>query len=422
MSTKLVIIASNFEAVYPSVCPDVMWVSGQRGYLDMVSLGKGAPVVYWLSHCSRRCPINTKFINWTKILHRNVGGVTEARGTFGIDSRSTTLQLEKDLPRSISHVVKYSIRPTPCDPGTTLAHYDLSDRLSLSFPRRPVLYPTFMSRTGWGLRSLSDMELSSCFELPGYVVWEDRYLRDIVPLQMFRSVIESVCADLSPTCRSSPKRGRLLTADALPQPDGIWLDAVGKWLSGSWTDSSISDKAVKSDDAPIDFRPWNRRIQLIFPSCNLCTIGVMERFATRMWRSNLSRSLFVYARAHFGDSWLHDLHAPDLFATSRKRVASSGNVMSSRRSTGGWGIMESWSRICVAVYVFWVSCCALRGGTGHRARPLFSGDGTVGSRNKRPGMECEFSSKLLCRGLGEVRNLLVSIPPHDSWYPPRCRR
>jgi hypothetical protein len=99
LSSKIVIIASTFEAVYPSVCPDVMWVSGQRGYLDMVSLGKGATHVYWLSHCSRRCPTNTRSINWTKILHRNVGGVTESRGTFGIDSRSTPLNLEKVLHR-----------------------------------------------------------------------------------------------------------------------------------------------------------------------------------------------------------------------------------------------------------------------------------------------------------------------------------
>ena len=92
----------------------------------------------------------------------------------------------------LAHVIKYSERPKVCDSDLSVCHYKLSDLLSLSFPRRPVLYSTYMSRTGWGYRPLVDLELASCFDRPEYLPWNDRYLRDIVPLQMFRSVIEAV--------------------------------------------------------------------------------------------------------------------------------------------------------------------------------------------------------------------------------------
>ncbi|KAI2511897.1 hypothetical protein MHU86_2413 [Fragilaria crotonensis] len=299
LSSRLATIQST------KVSPDFMLISGGRDFIDMVSLSPNGSNVYWMSKTSRRTPSDTENILWTKVLHRNVGGVTEARGTFGIDHRSPRIQLEKDVHRSLAHVVKYSIRPKACDPDTDEDHYKLSNLLSLSFPRRPVLYPTYMSRTGWGLRILSDLELSSCFDLPDYVPWDDRFLRDIVPLQMFRSVIDYVSG--SSCIQSPPAKRRLklsISSDSSHEmvEDVVWVESVGKWLPGSWADAEISDKAVKSDNAPIDFRPWNRRIQLLFP-CSIDTIGILERFAMRRWRFNVCRSLFQYLKAHYGSTW-----------------------------------------------------------------------------------------------------------------------
>lgn len=304
LKNKVVTITSTFGGDYPSVCPDYMWVSGSKCFLDMVILPPRGVHVYLLLKFSRRCPNDLDHIQWTRLTHRNVGGVTNARGTFGIDNRSQAIQIERDVSRSIGHILKYSLRPRVCDADPNVDHYDLNDLLSLSFPRRPVLYPTYMSRTGWGIRELGDLELSSCFELPDYVTWSDRFLRDIIPLQMCRSVIDSVTkTTLTEPPKRKHKTGSSDDFGAMTSTkDVFWLSGVGRWLPGSWADADISDKAVKSDNAPVDFRPWHRRIQLIMP-CTVDTISVWERLATRKWRSNVCRSLFRYLSETYGPRW-----------------------------------------------------------------------------------------------------------------------
>lgn len=345
LSSKLETIKSTFQSSYPEISPDFMWISGGRNFIDMVELGPNGSHVYWLSKAPRRIPTaDTGRILWTKVLHRNVGGMTEARATFGIDYRSGRIKLEKDVQRSLAHVLKYSIRPMVCDPNPLEDHYTLTNLLSLAFPRRPVLYPTYMSRTGWGLRQLTDDELSACFELPDYVKWNDRFLRDIVPLQMFRSIIDSV---VSTTHAPEPLSKRRITVSASDDeirdrgaPDVVWMESLGRWLSGSWADAEISDKAVKSDNAPVDFRPWHRRIQLLFP-CSTHTIGVMERFATRRWRFNVCRSLFNYLRFRYGRNWKASAlssstrYTADLPSGPRKRARLSMSIVSDAVGEGG---------------------------------------------------------------------------------------
>jgi hypothetical protein len=260
---KCVNISSTFAV--ETISPDVMWISGTKCFIDQVSLPPVGTHVYVLLKGSRRCPSDLDHIRWTRLTHRHVGGVTNARGSFGVDTRSNPLVVERDLSRSLGHIMKYSIRPRVCNPIPDEPHYVTTDSLSLSFPRRPVLYPTFMSRTGWGIRPLSDLELSACFELPEYVAWEDRFLRDLIPLQLCRSVIDSVthATTLDPP-RVKSRLNPSVEDMSLPSfQDVIWLPSVEKWLPGTWADATISDKAVKSDNAPVDFRPWHRRIQLI---------------------------------------------------------------------------------------------------------------------------------------------------------------
>ena len=175
-----------------------------------------------------------------------------------------------------------------------------------------------MSRTGWGIRELSDPELAACFDLPDYVSWIDRFLRDLVPLQMCRAVIDFVTKSTSmepPTVKHKP---RISVGDiSLPSlNDVIWLPLLGRWLPpGSWADAEIADKAVKSDNAPVDFRPWHRRIQLVMP-CTFESIAIIERLATRRWRFMVISSLFRYLSITYGSDWFQTL----IRGVSKKRI------------------------------------------------------------------------------------------------------
>ena len=101
---KLVIIASTFACDYPSVSPDYMWINGTKCFIDMISLPPVGVHVYLMLKGPRRIP-NSDCIKWVKVGHRNVGGVTNARGTFGIDTRSPDLELGRDLDRSIGSIL-----------------------------------------------------------------------------------------------------------------------------------------------------------------------------------------------------------------------------------------------------------------------------------------------------------------------------
>ena len=122
LSSKLSVIPSTFRNDFPSVAPDCMWISRSRNFFEMVEFGGCGTHVFWLSHSPRRVPIDMEDICWSKILHRNVGGVTEARGTFGASAGSPLIKLERDLQRSLGHIVKYAVRPRVCDPQPVESH------------------------------------------------------------------------------------------------------------------------------------------------------------------------------------------------------------------------------------------------------------------------------------------------------------
>lgn len=169
LESKLAVIHSTFAANFPNICPDFMWISGPQHFLEMTLLPPSGTHVFCLTNAGRPVPSALKSISWVELGHRNVGGVTNARGSFGVSSGVPEIKLKRDMPRSIGHVLKYSIRPRVAEPNSVEEHYRTSELLSILFPRRPVLYPAYMSRTRWGMRSLSDEELSLCYELPDFV-------------------------------------------------------------------------------------------------------------------------------------------------------------------------------------------------------------------------------------------------------------
>ena len=208
------------------------------------------------------------------------------------------------ITRSIDHVLKYGERPTPCAPEWAEPHYKVSDRLSRQHLDRPVLYPSAFSRTGWGHRKLLPVELGHAFDLPPFVTWDDSFARRIVPVQLLRVVVDQVLDSLhEPSGEASPHvPTRTLTPAPATPPDGVFLSALGKWLPGEWADGLIAARAVKADDASVDFSPWHRRISLVLP-CTSSTIQTLETFALCCWRRALCRSFLRYLAAEYGLDW-----------------------------------------------------------------------------------------------------------------------
>jgi hypothetical protein len=111
---------------------DVWWVSGREPYLQGLALPSGLVQVIWAAGVGRRLPVSLvqQDTNWTSINHSRIGGVTNARGWFGVKGLSP-LTVPSDLTRTLSHVLKHSIRGTPCLPTTSATHYTPFDRLSV---------------------------------------------------------------------------------------------------------------------------------------------------------------------------------------------------------------------------------------------------------------------------------------------------
>ena len=59
MHKVLVQIPSTFAGDYPTICPDVMFISGTRRFIMSLVLPPSGTHVFWLSDSSRRPPSDT---------------------------------------------------------------------------------------------------------------------------------------------------------------------------------------------------------------------------------------------------------------------------------------------------------------------------------------------------------------------------
>ena len=283
----------------------------------------------WRSEASSRTPKSDARWRWYRISHQNVGGVTNARGSFGVVGLDP-ITIARHLPRTSVHVLKHWLRAFPCNPDLTEGHYTIQDRLQLSRLDLPILYETHISRTGWGKRLLNERELEMAFVLPDFVRWNANFLEDIVPLQMLRAAMDAIFGQLSPVVQSAGKRIKLSNVTAIGVEDGFdrhWLNSLQTWLPWTWADTPIAVRAVKSDDAQIDFSPWRSRIQLALPWCREhlnpclrnagCAAGVLRRSFTaylmvtygRNWRVRMltARRVRLGKRPQVGSSSKHGL-------------------------------------------------------------------------------------------------------------------
>ena len=191
----------------------------------------------------------------------------------------------------------------------------------MSQPHLPVVYNTHFCGSGWGKRALEESELALAFELPDFVGWESKFLTEIVPLQMLRSVMDAVLGQLTPGAlkeTQSPvgKRRKLEVAAIDPTTtvlpgvpaaaDRHWLPTLNRWLSGSWTDAPIADKAVKANGAVINVITWHNRIQLVLPWCRDRQLRTMERACMRRWRRQVTLSFTAFLSTTYGANWVEN--------------------------------------------------------------------------------------------------------------------
>ena len=292
--------------------------------------------VIWLHPSFRRKPSVPEALDaeccWTWLAHSQVGGATTVRGLFGVTKGMQPISSDPDpICRTIDHVLKYAIRPTPCPPEFGDPHYLVTGRISPHLLEQPVLYPTHFSRTGWGYRKLTPAELAHAYDLPTFIPWESRFKSTIVPLQLLRVVIDQVLDSASDEGRRDrpTQRPRLhgpspAVAQAAPcAPDREFLPGLQCWLPGSWADAKIAARAVKSDNASVDFSPWHRRISLVLP-CDSTTIIRFEALALKWWRRRLARSFRLYLGRTYGSEWQRLVWTAE--RCSHNRVCESGVV------------------------------------------------------------------------------------------------
>lgn len=289
----------------------VWFVSGSRSFLDLFEGPKGTPLVLWMEQSGRRKPKNSPSREWFGVSHETVGGSTTARGVFGREGLDDLDVPIDPLRRGISHILKYSIRPRPCSLPYAGDHYLVNERLSVRHLDKPVVYETRFSRSGWGVRSINDVELAQAFDLPPYLEWNPSFQANLVPIQMFRVVIDSVLSEIGPA--EQPVGGRLKMtihtnvdterSSTAILSDHVWLTTLQRWMPGSWTNVVIADRAAKDDDAAVDHYPWNQRVSLVLTAATQESIIGFELLGLRRWRCQLRRSFLSYLTRIYGDGW-----------------------------------------------------------------------------------------------------------------------
>ena len=308
---RLVLMDDGQGKVPPMV--DMWMISGTLGYIGTLAECLGStPRVVWMSDGGRRPPKARVFgYDWQVITHAMVGGVTKASGVFGTAGFEGISVNDDPIRRTIGHIIKYSERPMPCAMPVAVPHYVVSDRLSLHALERPVVFASGFSRSGWGLRPLVESELAHAFDLPPFVSWSTVENAKVLPLHMFRVILDAALATMRPDsqlrggskARTTSKGSIVVGPRVAPLPlDRAWLPGIEQWLPGSWSETAIADKAVKSDNARVDFHPWHQRILLLFP-CPPAVLVSMEEFALRLWRRSLANSFRTYLLQVHGPQW-----------------------------------------------------------------------------------------------------------------------
>jgi hypothetical protein len=239
-------------------------------------------------------------MQWNRIIHAEVGGVTTAKNWFGA---SPAIQLNEiclsPYGRSIGEVVKPTLKgqfgraraapgiraPTAADEGARVL-FEAPELISpnglwpVNFGGLKMVAPSVFSKTGWVWRTLDPTELGVAWDLPGTMVgalskWDKGVeSRALEVRAMYRSVpgkslwtfghamecfglrVTAMQDDEDQDAESMGRRGFGLLLDSIIQEE----DKEGCEVETSAERKLREAKATKADDAKVPTQLWDERI------------------------------------------------------------------------------------------------------------------------------------------------------------------
>jgi hypothetical protein len=284
--------------------PDsILLASGPLSFLtSLVTASTGHPTLmlsldHWRGR--RALPGPAK---WIRLQHQHFGGSTHFVAMFG-SMGLPCFPLGTELRRNVAHIFDYGLRPDPLMDPPPLNSMSIEGVLHPADLERPIIHPTTYYKTGWGVRCLNADELGLAFGFPVWLRTGGLALTDFpcVPVQIMDGCLRAI---LGTKTFTSPMVEQVLDDVADHCHDQTFLSSIGRYLPHSWiSESLITAKAVKHDDAKVEHAMWDQRILLIFPWA-LSILAFLRMRLMALLRLRLGRELRAHLRLEYGTGWV----------------------------------------------------------------------------------------------------------------------
>jgi len=235
-----------------------------------------------------------------RAIHHKFGGPTKYE-LFWSSSAEIVFPHES-LFRSIGDYLDYSIRPKSCDKSTLSKFFEPSSLLPVKGIFSMILYPTHFSSTGFGIRPLSEKEMSLVFGVPSRLI--SYFTMADFPLPPIQILDALLLGWKQASLRESRKVRKIdfcvPTPSPIPDSTPVFLPLIRRSLPSAWSSSApVASKAAKADDAVVSEAMWNNRITMIWPRARLL-IGALRALTLRRQRRLLYVEFQTYLKNRYG--------------------------------------------------------------------------------------------------------------------------
>jgi hypothetical protein len=314
--------------------------------------GKNLPhTVPALSFCTAG-RITGRVPGWSfrNLIHAQVVGITTVRLSMGFHGGAPWPILPFAVKRRLSHILKYSERPTAASWNKSTPHYQVTDLLYNRLLDRPVRYQAYMVAGGWGERKLIPEEIRDAFDIPSWLL---EFPQGPPPIKLLVSCLDAVQHRVPPQDNLA---AAMLPTTRATLSASTYIPLLKHWIPHIWADATlITDKASKADDAEAAFI-WDQWILLVIPPCisllqktsragfsspPISPLQALNRIRDlvqqKQWKLIFLDFRFFLIERH-GPNWDSNLCA----ARADQRIRSDSSLPSSlKRSKGGKEAMTS---------------------------------------------------------------------------------